>query len=78
MITGALIASNQMYSIHLNDKTGWGGGFYWAGGGIGTNNNEKRYGVSGLNTSYFGFQAICGWNTCNGSTNPAQLTVESI
>jgi len=32
-ITGALIAPNQMYSIHVNDGTGWGGGFYWAGGG---------------------------------------------
>lgn len=77
-ITGASIATNQMYSIHINDRTGWGGGFYWAGGGAGTNNNERSYSVSGLNSSYFGFQAICGWSTCNGSTNPAQLTIESI
>jgi hypothetical protein len=77
-ITGASIALNQMYSIHINDGTGWGGGFYWAGGGAQTHNGETSYGVSGLNSSYFGFQAICGWSTCNESTNPAQLTIESI
>jgi hypothetical protein len=78
MITGASIATNQMYSIHVNDGTGWGGGFYWAGGGIGTHNGETSYSVGGLNSGYFGFQIICGWSKCPGSTNPAQLTIESI
>jgi len=77
-ITGASIATNQMYSVHINDGTGWGGGFYWSGGGAETQNGETSYGVSGLDSGYFGFQAICGWKTCNGSTNPAQLTIESI
>jgi len=77
-ITGASVATNQMYSIHINDGTGWGGGFYWSGGGAQTDNGDTSYGVSGLNSGYFGFQAICGWSTCNGSTNPAQLTIESI
>jgi hypothetical protein len=77
-ITGASIAANQMYSIHINDSTGWGGGFYYAGGNSTTHNNETSYAVSGLNSSYFGFKVICGWSTCNGSTNPAQLTVESM
>lgn len=77
-ITGASIAANQMYSIHLNDGTGWGGGFFWAGGGAGTNNSEHSYAVSGLDSPYFGFSVVCGWSTCNGSTNPAQLTIQSI
>ena len=76
-ITGASIAANQMYSVHVNDGTGWGGGFYWAGGGALAHNSERSYGVSGLNSGYFGFHVICGWSSCDGSTNPAQLTVES-
>jgi hypothetical protein len=77
-ITGASIAANQMYSIHINDGTGWGGGFYYAGGNSTTHNGETSVALSGLNSGYFGFKVICGWSTCNGSTNPAQLTVESI
>ena len=77
-ITGASIAVNQMYSIHINDGTGWGGGFYWQGGNSTTHNGETSFTVSGLNAGYFGFKVICGWSTCNGSTNPAQLTIESM
>src|SRR5579864_3970421 len=77
-ITGASIAPNQMYSIHINDGQSWGGGFYWAGGGAGTYDSTTSYGVSGLNSPYFGFQIVCGWSTCNGNTHPAQFTVESI
>jgi len=77
-ITGASIAVNQMYSIHINDGTGWGGGFYWQGGNSNTHNGETSFTVSGLNAGYFGFKVICGWSTCDGSTNPAQLTVESL
>jgi hypothetical protein len=78
LITGAAIGANEMYSVHLNDGTGWGGGLYWAGGGISTHNGETSYSVSGLSSRYLGFQVICGFSTCNGSTNPAQLTIESI
>jgi hypothetical protein len=77
-ITGASIAPNQMYSIHINDGQSWGGGFYWAGGGAPTYDSTTSYGVSGLNSSYFGFQIVCGWSTCDGNTHPAQFTVESI
>jgi hypothetical protein len=78
LITGASIAPYEMYSIHVDDGQGWGGGFYWAGGGAGTSDSTTQFGVSGLNSSYFGFQIICGWSTCDGITHPAQLTVESI
>jgi hypothetical protein len=77
-ITGASIQPYQMYSIHINDGRSWGGGFYWANGGAQTFDNSTTFGVSGINSSYFGLQVICGWKTCNGNTNPAQLTVESI
>ena len=77
-ITGASIAPYQMYSLHINDGRGWGGGFYWAGGGSGTSDSTTQFSVSGLNSSYFGFQVICGWSTCNGNNHPAQLTVESV
>jgi hypothetical protein len=77
-ITGASIAPYQMYSIHINDGQSWGGGFYWAGGGAETFDNTTQLNVSGLNSSYFGFQVICGWSTCDGNTHPAQFTVESI
>jgi hypothetical protein len=77
-ITGASIAPNQMYSIHINDGQSWGGGFYWAGGGAGTYDSTNQFSVSGLNSSYFGFQIVCGWSTCDGNTHPAQFTVESI
>ncbi|HZE16881.1 MAG TPA: hypothetical protein VE197_14920, partial [Mycobacterium sp.] len=38
----------------------------------------RQYSVSGLDSSYFGFQVVCGLNTCDGTAHPAQLTVESI
>ena len=77
-ITGASIGANQMYSVHINDGTGWGGGFFWASGSSGSNNAETSYSVSAINSGYFGFHVACGWSACNGSANPAQLTVESI
>jgi len=79
-ITGASIQPNQLYSININDGRSWGGGFYWAKGGAQTFDTSLSTGfsVAGINSSYFGMQVICGWATCNGNTNPAQLTVESI
>ena len=59
-ITGASIAPSQMYSVHVDDGQGWGGGFYWAGGGAGASDTDPQLSVSGLNTPYFGFQVVCG------------------
>jgi hypothetical protein len=77
-ILGVSIPPNDMYSNGVNDGRGWGGGFYWAGGGAQTHDNEPSYVSPPMNSSYFGFQIVCGLATCNGSTSPAQLTVESI
>ncbi len=78
VITGAAVGTGQIYSIGLNDGPGWGGGFYWAGGGAQTNDGISQYSVSGLDTSYLGFQVVCGRSTCDGVSSPAQLTVESM
>ena len=77
-IVGVSIPPNDMYSNGVNDGKGWGGGFYWAGGGAQTHDNEPTYTSPPLNSSYFGFQIVCGASTCDGSVNPAQLTVESV
>lgn len=78
VITGASVASHQMYSIHINDGQSWGGGFYWAGGGAAVHDGKTQYSVSGLHSRYFGFRVVCNWKSCTGSKHPAQLTVESI
>jgi hypothetical protein len=78
VITGASIAPLQLYSIGVNDGQGWGGGFYWAGGGGETFDTTRQYDISGLDTSYFGFQVICGLSTCDGTKQAGQITVESI
>jgi hypothetical protein len=77
-IVAASIPAKKMYSIHLNDGKGWGGGFYWAGGGVQTGDTTNSLNVSGLNSGYFGLRFVCGLNACDGATNPGQLTVEQI
>jgi hypothetical protein len=77
-IVGVSIPPNDMYSNGVNDGKGWGGGFYWAGGGAQTHDNEPTFTSPPMNSSYFGFQIVCGASTCDGSVSPAQLTVESV
>ena len=77
-IVGVSIPPNDMYSNGVNDGRGWGGGFYWVGGGAQTHDNEPTFASPPMNSSYFGFQIVCGASTCDGSVNPAQLTVESV
>jgi len=77
-IVGVSVPANDMYSNGINDGKGWGGGFYWAGGGAQTHDNEPTYTSPPLNSAYFGFQIVCGASTCDGSVSPAQLTVESV
>ena len=58
----------------VNDGADYGGGFYWAGGGTGT--NDKSPSTMGMvfptPSSYFGVQLVCGKSTC---TQPAQIAV---
>ena len=82
LITGASVARNEMYSIHLNDGHHWGGGFYWQGGGAKTFDTTRSYAVSGLRAGFFGTTIFCS-NPPKGYCgpwydNPPQLTVEQI
>jgi len=69
----AVIVS-QLVSVGVNDGTDYGGGFYWAGGGVGTNDQTPNImgEVFPSPSSYFGMQLICGKGTC---TQPAQIAV---
>jgi hypothetical protein len=61
-------------STGVNDGSDYGGGFYWAGGGVGT--NDKSPSTLGMAFSspstYFGMQLVCGKGTC---TAPALMAV---
>jgi hypothetical protein len=76
--SGMTIASvyiPHMYSIGIDDGTGWGGGFYWSGGGVSTFDGETGW-SSGATTGprftwptggtpYFGWQVVCGVSPCS-------------
>jgi hypothetical protein len=66
--------ASQLVSYGINDGQDYGGGFYWAGGGTGTNDHSpSTLGmVFSSPSSYFGMQLVCGKGTC---TAPAGLTV---
>jgi hypothetical protein len=74
-IVAAVVPS--MTAFGVNEKKGWGGGFFYEGGGSGVNNLTDNFGMF-MNSSYFGFQLVCGWATCNGSQHPAYIEVQSI
>ena len=61
-------------SVGVNDGADYGGGFYWAGGGVQTNDQSPS--TMGMifpsPSSYFGVQLVCGRGTC---TQPAQIAV---
>ena len=66
--------ASQLVSVGVNDGADYGGGFYWAGGGAGTNDQSPS--TMGMTfpspSSYFGVQLVCGRATC---TQPAQIAV---
>jgi hypothetical protein len=66
--------ARQLVSTGVNDGFDYGGGFYWAGAGTGT--NDQTPSTLGMlfssPSSYFGMQLVCGKGTCKA---PAQLTV---
>jgi hypothetical protein len=71
--------ANQILSTGINDNEGWGGGFYWAGGGVETNDQTDQHPNVGMafpaTSPYFGIQMICGWSKCN---RPGQLAVQAV
>src|SRR5450755_1723777 len=66
--------ASQLVSYGINDGQDYGGGFYWAGGGTGTNDRSpSTLGmVFSSPSSYFGMQLVCGKGTCKA---PALLAV---
>jgi hypothetical protein len=66
--------ASQLVSYGVNDGTDYGGGFYWAGGGTGTNDHSPS--TMGMifpgPSSYFGVQLVCGKGSC---TQPAGITI---
>ena len=68
MIVGASVPTHSLVSTGVNDGAGYGGGFYWAGGGAETHDNEQGAGFT-FWSSYFGFQLICGANPCRSGVS---------
>ena len=62
-------------SYGVNQKMGWGGGFYWAGGGAQAYPGEIGFSSPPCSPSYFGWQIICGWSTCDGTTKPGEISI---
>ena len=60
VIVGAQVPNGEMMSQGINDGLYYGGGFYWAGGGVETHDGQTSAGIAPLWTSYFGFHVICG------------------
>ena len=66
--------ASQIVSLGVNDGQDYGGGFYWAGGGIQTNDQipASKGMLFGSPSSYFGMQLVCGRAVCSA---PAQFDV---
>jgi hypothetical protein len=76
----AIIAAQvgMAWVLNVNNGQGWGGGSYWAGGGRGWYDGQVFANEGLFNSSYYGFQLICGWAHCTNRgailLNSAQLT----
>ena len=78
-IVGAHTVGNQgMVTYGVDSGMGWGGGFYWQGGGAQVSQGEGNYSSPAINSPYFGWQVVCGWSTCDGSTKPGEIGVLEI
>ena len=74
-IVGVHTEGSGMITYGVDSNMGWGGGFYWQGGGAQVHQGEIAYSSPPLLSSYFGWQIICGWSTCNGNTKPGELSI---
>ncbi len=75
VIVGAHTEGSGMISYGVNQNMGWGGGFYWQGGGAQVSPSETAFSSPSLFSSYFGWQIICGWSTCDGGSKPGEISV---
>jgi hypothetical protein len=74
-IVGVHTEGSGMISYGVDSGMGWGGGFYWQGGGAQTYQGQIGYSSPPLFSSYFGWQIICGWSTCNGVNKPGEISI---
>lgn len=74
-IVGAHTEGSGMISYGVNSNMGWGGGFYWQGGGAQVHQGQIAYSSPPLLSSYFGWQIICGWSTCDGNSKPGEIAI---
>ena len=74
-IVGVHTEGSGMISYGVDSGMGWGGGFYWQGGGAQTYPGQIGYSSPPLFSSYFGWQIICGWSTCNGVNKPGEISI---
>lgn len=59
------IGNGSLEVAGINDQGGeFGGGFYWHGGGAQVHTDETGYSSPSLNSSYVGWQMICGKSSC--------------
>ena len=75
-IVGVHTEGSGMISYGVNAPNwGWGGGFYWQGGGAQVHQGEIGYSSPPLFSKYFGWQIICGFSICDGTTKPGEISV---
>ncbi len=67
-----------MYSIYVDDNNGWGGGFYWQGGGAQVSDSTNAASAPSCARATSASRSSVAGARCNGSTHPAQITVETI
>jgi len=64
-ITQISVPGYQLGVSNINQRrSGYGGGFFWAGGGQGINHTESSYSSPRFSSPYAGFQVICGDASC--------------
>jgi hypothetical protein len=76
-ITAAWVTALQ--SSYVNDPNGdYGGDFYWTGGSSNIVPGEGNAVFSGLESSDFGFQIVCGKSSCSGPNYDAYVNVSGV
>jgi hypothetical protein len=72
-INAAYVGANAITNI--NNGAGWGGGGYWSGGGDAWVGGQTSESDGLFNSSYWGFQMICGASSCS---NPGGISVNTV
>jgi hypothetical protein len=80
-IVDAGVPASSMSAAGVNEGNigDYGGDFYWQGGSSNISSGSSFFGPAAMNSSYFGFQIVCGKSTCGSGSDiivsNLQLTV---